>query len=105
MCLPYHLQERQKDESQVRFDDKCKTAEKLGLIHSFFNKEHEEVSLTNEIIEIYSYRNAIHLIAEQRIFVSTEGEIFGSDCNFPYNATITLGLNSVSRILPMNGTM
>ena len=73
--IPYHLQERRKDESQVRFDDKCKTAEQLGLIHSFINKEHEEVSLTDEIIEIYSYRNAIHLIAEQRKGIDYELEL------------------------------
>lgn len=73
--IPYHLQERRKDESQVRFDDKCKTAEKLGLIHPFFNKEHKEVSLANEIIEIYGYRNAIHLIAEQRKGIDYELEL------------------------------
>jgi len=64
--IPYHLQGRKKDDSQVRFDDKCKTAEKLGLISKFLNSAGEEVDLPTEIIEIYGYRNAIHLIAEQR---------------------------------------
>lgn len=73
--MAYHMQERKKDESQVRFDDKCKTAEKLGLIHSFLNKDGEEIRLVDEIIEIYSYRNAIHLIAEQRKGIAYELEL------------------------------
>lgn len=64
--IPYHVQERKKDDSQVRFDDKCKTAERLGLISKCLNSAGEEVDLPTEIIEIYGYRNAIHLIAEQR---------------------------------------
>jgi hypothetical protein len=39
------------------------------------------------------------------MFVNTEGVILGSDCNFPYNAAITLGLNSDSHMLPINGTI
>lgn len=64
--IPYHFQERKKDDSQIRFDEKCKTAEKLGLISKYLNSSGEEVDLPKEIIEIYGYRNAIHLIAEQR---------------------------------------
>lgn len=64
--IPYHIQERKKEETQVRFDEKCLTAERLGLIHSFENKEGEYINLPKEIIEIYSYRNAIHLAAELR---------------------------------------
>lgn len=62
----FHDQERKKDESQVRFDDKCKTAKSLGLLKKFRNKQGEEIDLPSEIIEIYGYRNAIHLVAEQR---------------------------------------
>lgn len=73
--LTYHIKERKKDESQIRFDDKCKVAEKLGLIHSFINIEGIVIDLTSEIIEIYSYRNAIHLIAEQRKGIEYELEL------------------------------
>lgn len=64
--IPYHIQERKKEESQVRFDDKCKVAEKLGLIRTFINTNGVQINLEAEIIEVYSYRNAIHLVAEQR---------------------------------------
>ena len=64
--IPYHMQERKKEETQVRFDEKCITAQKLGLIHAFENKDGEHIDLPKEIIEIYSYRNAIHLAAELR---------------------------------------
>ena len=55
-----------KDKPDIRFDEKCRTAEKLGLLHTFVDKEGNEVNLLNEIIEIYSNRNGIHIIAEQR---------------------------------------
>lgn len=64
--IPYHIQVRKKDETQIRFDDKCLTAERLGLVHSLENKDGELINLPREIIEIYSYRNAIHLAAELR---------------------------------------
>ena len=64
--IPYHMQERKKDDSQIRFDDKCMAAEKIGLISKFTNKEGNVIDLPSEIIEIYGYRNAIHLVAEQR---------------------------------------
>mgnify|MGYP003295681754 CR=1 FL=1 len=64
--IPFHIQERKKDETQIRFDDKCRTAQKLGLLHSFENSYGDVVDITQEIIEIYSYRNAIHLVAEIR---------------------------------------
>lgn len=73
--LIYHRQERKKDDSQIRFDDKCKTAEKLGLLHGFINNEGKGIDLVSEIIEIYGYRNAIHLIAEQRKGIDYELEL------------------------------
>ena len=62
----YHDQERKKDESQVRFDDKCKAAEALGLLSKIITDQGRVIDLPSEIIEIYGYRNAIHLVAEQR---------------------------------------
>ena len=62
----YHDQERKIDESQVRFDDKCKTAEALGLLSKIITDQGRVIDLPSEIIEIYGYRNAIHLVAEQR---------------------------------------
>jgi hypothetical protein len=62
----YHDQERKKDESQVRFDDKCRAAEALGLIKKIVSDQGEVIDLPTDIIEIYGYRNAIHLVAEQR---------------------------------------
>lgn len=70
--LIYRLQERKKDESQIRFDDKCRTAESLGLIHRISDYNGHEVDMASDIIEIYGYRNAIHLIAEQRKKVQYE---------------------------------
>lgn len=64
--IPYHIQERKKDDTQIKFEDKCKVAKALGLLHNFSNKNGEEIDLPSEIIEIYHHRNAIHLVAEQR---------------------------------------
>lgn len=64
--IPYHIQERKKEDAQIRFDDKCKTAEKLGLLHEYKNLDGVKIDIAKEIIEIYGYRNAIHLVAEQR---------------------------------------
>lgn len=63
-----------KEKPQVRFDDKCKTANKLGLIHSF-KSDGKIVDLPTEIIEIYGYRNCIHLIAERRKDITYELEL------------------------------
>ena len=73
--LTYHMQERKKDDTQIRFDEKCKTAERLGLLHSFIGNDGSTIDLTSEIIEIYSYRNAIHLVAEQRKGIEYELEL------------------------------
>ena len=73
--IPYRLQERKKDDSQIRFDDKCKTAEKLGLVVKFPKQDGTIVNLPNELIEIYGYRNAIHLAAELRKGIEYELEL------------------------------
>lgn len=63
------------EDTQIRFDDKCKAAEKLGLLHSFISNDGSTIDLTSEIIEIYGYRNAIHLVAEQRKGIEYELEL------------------------------
>lgn len=70
--VPMYMKERKKDDSQIRFDDKCKTAEALGILHKYVNQQGEEIDLPGEIIEFYSYRNAIHLVAEQRKGIAYE---------------------------------
>ncbi|AHF07593.1 hypothetical protein [Desulfitobacterium metallireducens] len=62
----FYYDRKEKEGTSIRFDSKCKTAEKLGLIHTFQNENSEQINLTEEIITIYSYRNGIHIIAEQR---------------------------------------
>ena len=47
----------------------------MGLIHKFVNADGEEVDLASEIIEIYSYRNGIHIIAERRKGINYELEL------------------------------
>lgn len=73
IIVPFYYARKKKEKPQVRFDDKCRTAESLGLIHKFFNGV--EVDLPSEIIEIYSYRNGIHIIAEQRKGINYELEL------------------------------
>lgn len=75
IIVPFFYARKKKDKPQVRFDDKCRTAERLGLIHKFFNTDGIEVDLPSEIIEIYSYRNGIHIIAEQRKGINYELEL------------------------------
>lgn len=73
--VPFYYARKRKEEAQIRFDDKCRTAEKLGLIHKFVNTEGVEVDLPSEIIEVYSYRNGIHIIAEKRKGINYELEL------------------------------
>ena len=75
MIVPFYYARKKKEKPQIRFDDKCRTAEKLGLIHKFVNADGEEVDLASEIIEIYSYRNGIHIIAERRKGINYELEL------------------------------
>lgn len=70
--VPFYYERKEKEKPQVRFDAKCRTAESLGLIHKFVNKKGKEIDLPSELIEIYSYRNGIHIIAEQRKGISYE---------------------------------
>lgn len=70
--VPFYYAKKKKEKSQIRFDDKCRTVEKLGLIHKFINTNGEEIDLASELIEIYSCRNGIHIIAERRKGISYE---------------------------------
>lgn len=70
--IPFYYERKEKEKPQVRFDDKCRTAESLGLIHKFINDNGIEIDLPSELIEFYSYRNGIHIIAEQRKGISYE---------------------------------
>lgn len=70
--VPYYFAKRKKEKAKVRFDEKCSTAEKLGLIHKYVNERGEEIDLPAEIKEIYSYRNGIHILAEQRKGITYE---------------------------------
>lgn len=47
----------------------------MGLIHKFISKDGKDIDLTSEIIEIYSYRNGIHIIAERRKGINYELEL------------------------------
>lgn len=73
--VPFYYTRKKKDETQIRFDDKCRKAEELGLIHKFINMDGVEVDLPSEIIEVYSYRNGIHIIAEKRKAINYELEL------------------------------
>ena len=64
--VPFYYKRKKKDKPQVRFEDKCEAAKKLGIIHGFTNNKGIYINLPEEIKEIYSFRNGIHLIAEQR---------------------------------------
>lgn len=75
VIVPFYYDRKRKEKPQVRFDDKCRTAEKLGLVHKFINEDGIEIDLPFEIIEIYSYRNGIHIIAEQRKGINYELEL------------------------------
>lgn len=72
IIVPFYYDRKEKQRPQVRFDDKCRTAESIGLIHKFVNEDGIEVDLPSDIIEIYSYRNGIHIIAEQRKGINYE---------------------------------
>lgn len=73
--VPFYYARKEKEKPNIRFDDKCRTAEKIGLIRKFVSVDGVEVDLPSEIIEIYSYRNGIHIIAERRKGINYELEL------------------------------
>ena len=75
MIVPCYLGARKKDINNIRFDAKCRTAETLGLIHTYRDDSGNNIDLVSELIEIYSYRNGIHIMAEQRKGIQYELEL------------------------------
>ena len=73
--VPFYFTKKKKEKSKIRFEDKCNTAQNIGLIHSFTDPSGNKVELPEEIKEIYSFRNGIHLIAEQKKRISYELEL------------------------------
>lgn len=64
--VPTYYGSKKKSYCKIKFQDKCKAAAKLGLIHTFINQKGEEIDFVNELIEIYQYRNGIHILAENK---------------------------------------
>ena len=63
--VPFFYSVCKKEITAIRFDDKCKVAEQIGLIDS---------SLCNELIKIYEIRNGLHMHAEIRKQIEYELE-------------------------------
>ena len=66
---------KKRDESSIRFDAKCDTAKKLGILYEIKNGNSESIDIASDIIEIYNYRNGIHIAAEQRKNITYELEL------------------------------
>lgn len=76
--VPYFQTTQKRDITKIRFDEKCKVAESIGLIKHFElsekltiideetgeTKEIETADLCSELIKFYEIRNAIHIHAE-----------------------------------------
>lgn len=71
--VPYFKTTQKRDISKIRFDEKCRVASEIGLIHAFpmkagglrFDSQSSgDVNFVAELIAIYEMRNAIHLQAE-----------------------------------------
>lgn len=43
--VPVYYTKKKKEKSKIRFEDKCKTAKDIGLIHSFTDKKGDKVDL------------------------------------------------------------
>ncbi|MFU8728608.1 hypothetical protein ACLMA8_07835 [Streptococcus suis] len=72
----FFYQRKRKASTSIRFDAKCRAAEELNIISKIYQKGNKVVAdLPSDIIEIYEYRNAIHLIAEQRKNIDYELEL------------------------------
>jgi hypothetical protein len=55
--IPYVMRIKKRDQSKIRFDEKCEAFFLLGLI---------DEELKNELIYLYNIRNAVHIHAEIR---------------------------------------
>lgn len=76
--IPYFRTTQKRDITKIRFDEKCKVAESIGLIKEFKLKdkktnineetgeiiEIESADFCSELIKIYEIRNSIHIHAE-----------------------------------------
>lgn len=72
--IPCYKKDKKQDDRQIRFESKCAACKKLGILYDI-DKDGCAIDLAQEIAEIYSYRNAIHIIAEQRRGISYELEL------------------------------
>lgn len=63
------------DYSKIRFESKCMAATQIGLIRKCTDAQGNECDLPKDIVEIYSIRNGIHIIAEQRKKIIYEIEL------------------------------
>lgn len=54
----------EKNEKQVTFEDKCRIAEKLGLLKKIQLKD-KIIDLPSDIRRIYNYRNKIHIFSSK----------------------------------------
>ena len=66
IIIPMYYEESPKDITSVRFDEKCATACKIGLITD---------KLKKELIRIYELRNCLHMHAELRKGIEYELEM------------------------------
>lgn len=65
---------RKKCFRRISFAKKCETAKKLRLIHAY-NKNGIVVDFPEELIQIYRFRNSIHISAEERNNIKFELEL------------------------------
>lgn len=70
--VPCYEGEKAKDKNAIRFEEKIDTAVKLGFIHPLIERGSVVINLPEELKEIYSYRNGIHLLSEQRKDINYE---------------------------------
>lgn len=73
--VPCYYAKSKREYSKIKFKEKCNLANKLGIIYDFYNQSGEKVNFVEELKEIYSYRNAIHIIAEKKKNVDYDLEL------------------------------
>ncbi len=56
------------------FAKKCRTAQKLGLIRTY-DKNGVKIDFPQELIQIYKFRNSIHIAAEEKNHIKYELEL------------------------------
>ena len=63
--IPCYIGSKKLDYSKIKFEEKCKAAEHIGLIKKI-DTPNGICDLPKDIITIYSIRNGIHILAEQK---------------------------------------